>query len=123
MKIQELCTRAGVTKDTVRHYESLGLLKPSRRQAGSREYRHYDETSLYRLAHIANGKRAGFSLAEIRAGLDRLMDGRMGYDEQRATLYQQLSRIDEKIAELRAAKRFTKTQLQRIDRHEANKKR
>jgi len=66
VKIGELCERTGASKDTVRHYEKLGLLTPKYLPAGSREYRHYDETAVDRMQHIANGKQAGFSLREIR---------------------------------------------------------
>ena len=120
MKISELCERAGVSKDTVRHYEKVGLLKPSFLPAGSRMYRDYNETAVFRLDHIANGKQAGFSLREIKEGLDRLMDGAMSFDEQRETLFKQVQRIDENIERLRASKNFLRSQLKRIDRHEAS---
>ncbi|MEM6708150.1 MAG: MerR family transcriptional regulator [Pseudomonadota bacterium] len=122
MKIGELCSRSGVSKDTIRHYEALGLLRPSYRPAGNRHYRHYGEDTLQRLAHIANGKRAGFSLREIRAQLDQLMDGRMDSAKQRATLLAQLARIDEQIATLREAKQFLRTQLARVDRFAARQR-
>lgn len=119
MKIGELCERTGASKDTVRHYEKIGLLKPKYLPAGSREYRHYDETAVNRLHHIANGKQAGFSLREIQQGLDGLMDGTMDYNEQRSTLLSQMQRIDANIAKMRDAKRFLRSQIKRVDRHEA----
>lgn len=64
-------------------------------------YRDYDKSAVYRLRHIANGKQAGFSLREIREGLDSLMDGSMSYEEQRATLLRQVDRIDANIEKMR----------------------
>lgn len=122
MKIGELCERTGASKDTVRHYEKLGLLTPKYLPAGSREYRHYDETAVDRMQHIANGKQAGFSLREIQQGLDGLMDGTMDYNEQRTTLLNQMQRIDANIESMRATKRFLQSQMKRIDRHEARSK-
>ena len=36
--IGKLATTANTTKDTIRHYDQLGLLKSRKRQAGSRLY-------------------------------------------------------------------------------------
>ena len=49
--------------ETVRYYESRGLLRdPPRSAAGYRQYSHGD---LWRLQFIARAKRLGFTLTEI----------------------------------------------------------
>ena len=61
MRIGELCRQAGVSKELVRHYESLGLISSSPVQAGSRVYREFDEQALNRLYLIQKAKKYGFN--------------------------------------------------------------
>lgn len=60
MLIGTLSRISGLSKDTIRHYEVLGLLRSTPRQAGSRVYRDYADDSLERLELIALGKRLQF---------------------------------------------------------------
>ena len=48
--IQDIARIAGTTSRTLRHYDELGLLVPSR--IGTNGYRHYDRDSLVRLQRI-----------------------------------------------------------------------
>jgi DNA-binding transcriptional MerR regulator len=62
--IGEFARRAGVTAQTVRYYEQLGLLNsPSRPRYGKRTYTFDD---LYVLLLIRKAKALGLSLAEIK---------------------------------------------------------
>lgn len=62
--IGELAKRIGVSVQTVRFYERLGLLpQPPRKDSG---YRVYSEPALKRLLFIRQAKSLGFSLDEIR---------------------------------------------------------
>jgi DNA-binding transcriptional MerR regulator len=59
---------AGVTVRTLRHYDEIGLLRPSgRTEAG---YRLYAQEDLARLQEIIVWRQLGFSLAEIQQLLD-----------------------------------------------------
>ena len=60
--IRQLCTEFQVTPRALRFYEDKGLLSPER-QGLNRIYATRDRG---RLQLILRGKRAGFSLAEIR---------------------------------------------------------
>ena len=53
MLIGEIVRKTGLSKDTIRSYEAIGLLHSSPRQAGSRIYRDYDDQTYERLAIIA----------------------------------------------------------------------
>ena len=67
-----LSNAAGVSTDTLRHYERLGLLKkPPRTQGG---YRAYPPESLDQVLLIRNALAAGFTLKELAAIL-RVRDG------------------------------------------------
>ncbi|HEY9216442.1 MAG TPA: MerR family transcriptional regulator, partial [Phenylobacterium sp.] len=62
LDIADVCKRAGLPASTLRFYEAKGLIAPVGRH-GLR--RLYDEAVLERLALIALGRLAGFTLDEI----------------------------------------------------------
>ncbi|WP_414938151.1 MerR family transcriptional regulator [Amycolatopsis sp. cmx-11-51] len=62
MSVGEVARRFGLATHVLRHWESVGLLKPAR--AGDR--RRYDDKDLYRIAVIVRSKEAGLSLDGIR---------------------------------------------------------
>lgn len=68
LRIGELARRAGVTVRTLRHYEALGLLRPTSRTPGGG--RVYGQADAMRLHAVLALKQFGCSLAEIRALLD-----------------------------------------------------
>jgi MerR family transcriptional regulator, copper efflux regulator len=118
MLVGELCKLTGLSKDTIRHYESKGLLRPKLLAAGTRSYRHYDEQSIERLELIRIGAKSGMSLGEMKPILDNLMAGSIPFEGQRQVVRDQLTRIDERITELKAAKKLLKEQFKRIDLRE-----
>lgn len=65
MMIGELAKATQTTKDTLRHYEQLGLLNSKERQAGSRIYKEYGIENIDRIEMIRLGKYLGFTLNEM----------------------------------------------------------
>ncbi len=65
MKIGELARAVGCNAQSIRHYESLGLLPPSRRTPTG--HRRYDHDDLTRLLRVRRARRQGLSLPQIRA--------------------------------------------------------
>lgn len=65
--IQEVAALAGTTSRTLRHYDSIGLLLPSR--IASNGYRHYDQQALVRLQRILLLRELGLGLPAIAAVL------------------------------------------------------
>lgn len=63
--IQETARAAGTTSRTLRHYDSLGLVRPSR--IGGNGYRFYDDRALVRLQRV-------LLLRELGLGLDRIAE-------------------------------------------------
>ena len=61
--IQEIARLAGTTSRTLRHYDDIGLLAPSRIAANG--YRHYDEAALVRLQRILLLRELGLGLPQI----------------------------------------------------------
>lgn len=62
--IQEIARLAGTTSRTLRHYDAIGLLAPSR--TGENGYRYYDAEALVRLQRILLLRELGLGLTAIR---------------------------------------------------------
>lgn len=62
--VKQLSTLAGVTPRTLRHYDQIGLLKPSR--IGDNGYRYYGEPDALRLQQILFYRELGLPLGEIK---------------------------------------------------------
>ena len=89
MRIGELCRQAGVSKELVRHYESLGLISSSSVQAGSRVYREFDEQALNRLYLVQKAKNMGLTLKQIKPLLDAFLNYDMSDTEAISILLKQ----------------------------------
>ncbi|HIY66601.1 MAG TPA: MerR family transcriptional regulator [Candidatus Agrococcus pullicola] len=67
--IQEIARIAGTTSRTLRHYDDIGLLEPTR--IAHNGYRHYDEHALVRLQRILLLRELGLGLPQIADVLER----------------------------------------------------
>jgi DNA-binding transcriptional MerR regulator len=68
--IQDIARLAGTTSRTLRHYDDVGLVKPSR--IGSNGYRYYDADALVRLQRVLLLRELGLgipAIAEVLAGV------------------------------------------------------
>ncbi len=107
--ITDLRKEFGVTTRTMRHYEEIGLLSPSRR-GQTRVYSSADRT---RLRLILRGKRLGLSLEDSRQIIDMYEPGKTNTDQlnsliaairqQREKLNQQLDDISNLLKDLKKA--------------------
>ncbi|WP_312180516.1 MerR family transcriptional regulator [Arthrobacter sp.] len=70
--VQEVARLAGTTSRTLRHYDAIGLLPPSR--IGSNGYRYYDQQALVRLQRILLLRGLGLGLDGISDVLERQVD-------------------------------------------------
>ncbi len=81
ISIRQVTQQTGVRPSTLRYYEEIGLLRPTGRVSGRRQY---DEGVLQRLALIQTGQQAGFTLAELGVLLNNILEaeaGGMGWHE------------------------------------------
>lgn len=95
MDIGIVAKRSGLPASALRYYESKGLIMSNGRQGLRRTY---DPSVLERLALIALGRAAGFSLGEIAQMFGA--DGRPRIDRQK--LLSKADDIDRTIRELQA---------------------
>ena len=68
MPIQQVARLAGTTSRTLRHYDSIGLLRPAR--TGANGYRLYGSAELIRLQRILLLRQLGLGLAQIADALN-----------------------------------------------------
>ncbi|RCG15617.1 MerR family transcriptional regulator [Streptomyces diacarni] len=68
MLIGEVARRSGVSARMLRHYESLGLVRPSARTGSG--YREYSVEDIRRIFHVESLRSLGLSLREIGRALD-----------------------------------------------------
>lgn len=105
MLIGELAKRSRLSKDTIRHYESLGLLHSQPMQAGSRTYRDYDDTSLERLAMIAFAKSMHISLREMAEPFNRALSNTSTRAERSQLFIDKITELDKKMAQLKSTRK------------------
>lgn len=96
--IGETCEKTGLSADTLRYYERIGLLRKIERNSSGQ--RRYTDSDLAQLGFIQRSQSMDFSLAEI-ADLLALRNSQGDVkSEVRAVTEQKLAAIDEKIATL-----------------------
>ena len=98
--IGALATKANTTKDTVRHYDQLGLLKSRKRQAGSRLYTEFHPECVERIELIKSAQAIGFTLTEIKDSLNDYYDGQLDIDLQLMLTQQKLAQVRKQQANI-----------------------
>ena len=117
--IGHLAREAGVSTDTIRYYEHVGLLpRPGRSNA---RYRIYHPESLKRLRFIQKAQKLGFSLAEIKEVLDLRETGNLPCDSVIQMAQKRLSGLEAQLATLSALRDIVQKHLRRWKRQSNNK--
>lgn len=98
--IGALAKAANTTKDTVRHYDQLGLLKSRKRQAGSRLYTEFHPECIERIELIKSAQAIGFTLTELKDSLNDYYDGILDIDEQLLVTKQKLDQLNKQQADI-----------------------
>lgn len=107
--IEQVATRTGFTKRTLRYYEELGLLPPAGRTEGN--YRRYGESDIQRLEYIKKLRDLlGFSLTDI----GKLLEVRDERDQIKIAFKHETDAVT-KIAQLDRSDELIHTQIQLIE--------
>jgi MerR family copper efflux transcriptional regulator len=99
VKIGEVASATGLSRDTLRFYEKRGLLRARR---GANGYRDYPPQAVDWLRYIRLAQTLGFSLAEIEADLPLLAEPAASGPQLRAALTRKLASIDQRIEGMHA---------------------
>ena len=98
MRSGQLAHLTGVSTDTLRHYERLGLLPLPQRTAGN--YRDYSPASQQRVELIQRALTIGFSLSELKAILAVRDRGGAPCRHVRTLMHSKIQAVDEQIRNL-----------------------
>ncbi|MEL6835704.1 MAG: MerR family transcriptional regulator [Bacteroidota bacterium] len=104
MKIGELASRTGVSRDTIRFYERSGLLKNITRPFKWNNYKDYEEENVARIKIIKCLKKFGLTLKEGKEILQEKDNNPNIEVYRREKAAKKLQEIEEKIAELEDVK-------------------
>ena len=96
----EIARRAGVSVDTLRHYERRGLLEPPKRRANG--YRVYPAAALERVLLVQRALAVGFTLEELTRLLAARDAGHPPCLEVRDLAKRKLEEVDRRLADLAA---------------------
>lgn len=106
MLIGELSKMSGLSKDTIRFYEKLGLIDVSRKERRDNNYKEYSVDTLKKLLSIKRIKSFGFTLNEASEFLELIDHNNASCENVANKVYQKISLIDEKIKELQEMKSY-----------------
>ncbi|MDQ0849009.1 DNA-binding transcriptional MerR regulator [Arthrobacter sp. B3I9] len=94
--VQQIAKVAGTTSRTLRHYDDIGLLKPSR--TGQNGYRYYDQAALVRLQRILLLRELGLGLPAVAEVIGRESDAEKALGRHLAWLRKEQDRLARQIA-------------------------
>ena len=109
----ELARICGVSPDTIRHYERVGVLPAAVR--GANGYRRFPRESIGRVRLIRRALAIGFSLAEVARILRQRDGGAPPCRTVRALAGEKLEGLDRRIAELISAREELARMLEEWD--------
>ena len=98
--IQEVAKLAGTTSRTLRHYDSIGLLQPSRVTGNG--YRRYDQAALVRLQRILLLRGMGMGLPQIAGILAGSQDDAAALERHLTHLQAEQDRLWEQVRAVRS---------------------
>lgn len=103
MQIGKLAELTGVSIRMLRHYESVGLLRPRRTASGYRRFTLEDIDTVKRILTL---NRAGFTLPVVRSLLNCVESGTEPCEALKVKVREQLAQIDNQFEALRESRRL-----------------
>ncbi len=97
-QVSELALKCNVSKDTVRYYAKIGLLKPKRNENNG--YQTFSERDIKHLDFIRRAQYLGYSLKEIKHIIEQSKKGSSPCPLVRDFIQQRLKSNKERLAQL-----------------------
>jgi MerR family transcriptional regulator, thiopeptide resistance regulator len=114
--IQDVARIAGTTSRTLRHYDDIGLLVPSR--VGNNGYRYYDERALAKLQRVLLLRELGLGLpaiAEVLAGVGQDTDALITHlhwlTAEKDRLDRQIASVETTIRKMRGGEQLVAEEM------------
>ncbi|MBO6676558.1 MAG: Cu(I)-responsive transcriptional regulator [Rhizobiales bacterium] len=106
MNIGQAADRCKLPAKTIRYYEQIGLVRPSRADNG---YRDYSGDDVHRLAFIGQARGLGFNIEECRQLLSLYYDKSRASADVKALATDKIVEIDCRLAEMRSLRKTLTT--------------
>lgn len=113
MTITEVSKTYGITPETLRYYERIGLLPKIGKD--SRGRRLYTETDVEWVGYVARLRRAGVSIESLLDYIHLFHEGEGTEKERRDILLGEKERIEARIRELEEARDYLDLKIRRYD--------
>jgi len=108
--IKETSEQAGLSEDTIRYYEKIGLLPRAERKAN--RHRVYHPEDIHTMKLITCLKKTGMSLEEMKPYLQMSMDSDLAdFPEEREMLVNHRKKVEAQIASLQQVVDFIDEKL------------
>ena len=107
MTIAEVCERFGLSQDTMRYYEKIGLIPTVQRKASG--IRNYTEEDCKWIEFIKCMRSAGLTIEFLSEYVKLFKEGDSTLDKRRNLLIEQRNHLNERMIEMQAT-------LDRLDR-------
>ncbi|MBC1375586.1 MerR family transcriptional regulator [Listeria farberi] len=117
MNIKQAAEMFGLTVDTLRYYERVGVIPPvHRNESGYRDYKTSDLNWVYLVKNLRNAGLSVESLIEF-ATLAQLRETENVEAAQKQVLIDQLKELDEKLAEMKQVRDLLVYKIDTYDSH------
>ncbi|MFG1481924.1 MerR family transcriptional regulator [Halobacteriovorax sp. HFRX-2_2] len=100
MNISELENISGLTRDTIRYYEKISLISSPQRDVNG--YKIYTKANLQEIRFISSAKELGFTLSEIKRGMDSFIKRGRPCENFKNNLEKKKAIIKDRISEDKA---------------------
>lgn len=104
MLIGELAKKTGFSRDTIRYYEKIGLIRVERRARRINGFKEYPERMVDELHFIRWAKGMGFSLSELREMFRMKKEADLRCEDVREWAQEKVQEIDERMEALKSAR-------------------
>jgi MerR family transcriptional regulator, copper efflux regulator len=115
MLIGELSKQTGLSKDTIRFYEKLGLIAASSHEAGTKSYKKYSLETIERLSTIVQGKGLGFTLSEIKQLLDEWGGGEISKRDLIEIIERKIEEVIKKKQQLESIETYLVNKISKLN--------
>ena len=117
MKISEVSEKYGLTQDTLRYYERIGLIPAVKRSPNG--IREYDDYSCGWIEFIHCMRKAGIQVEVLIEYVQLYQQGPDTKEARKELLQEEYRRLDERVVELQALKDSLAWKIENYDRLEA----
>ena len=98
MQIGRAARTSGISAKMIRHYETIGLIRPADRRSSN--YRDYSGDDVHQLSFIRRARALGFSMDEIRDLLRLWADGKRSSREVKKLALEHIEDLNGRIVTL-----------------------